>query len=140
MSPRVKSGRVTAVPNTGGPKIRVSEVTEGGERSSAMSYAEGLAHSSTSTKKGTSTKEAVLPAAESRSLGEYLSGSQHTTILEGQTRGDKRRWLADTTMALVAVEEMKIARCVENETILENSLMVDQEASWATRNHFVLLR
>ena len=102
--PRVTSGRATAVLNTEGSSTtgRVSLGTEDSELSLATSYGEGLADSSASTVDETSSKEAVLPAVESRRLGEYLHGPQRTTMYKGRTRADKRRRLEDTTAGLMS--------------------------------------
>jgi len=105
---RVTSGRATAVLNTEGSSTtgRVSLDTEDSELSSATSYGEGLADSSASTVDETSSKEAVLPAAESRRLGEYLHGPQRTTTYKGQTTANERRRLEDATTGLMVFEEM----------------------------------
>ena len=90
--PRVISG--TAVLNTGATRTtgKVSLDTEGCELSSAPSYGEGLAGSSASTLDETSSKEAILPAAESRRFGGYLPGPQRTTTYKGGTKTPARSY------------------------------------------------
>ena len=72
-------------------------------------------------------KRQFCPQQSQGGLGN-LSGPQSTTTYKGRTRADERRRLDDATIGLMVFEEMKIARCVE-EGMLEESLMVDQEAS-----------
>jgi len=113
--PWVTSGRATAVLITGSSSStgKVSLDTEDSEQSLATSYGEGLAESSVSTVDGTSSREVVLPAAESRRLEEHLPGPNPNTSYKGRTRADERHRLEDTTTGLMVFEEMKIVRCVE---------------------------
>ena len=72
---------------------------------------------------------AVLPAAESQRLAEYILGPQHPKILKGRTRGEERRRLAVALLGLISVvDELKIVLCVEKEVILEDAFMVGREA------------
>ena len=143
--PRITSGRAASEPDAGGLSSlsRVSLDTEGGELSSAPSCGEGLANSSASSAVNGSSglssgsnmdaagvQPAVLPAAESRRLAEYIPGPQRPTILAGHTRGDERRRQAKAPLGLVSIEdELEIALCAEEEAIPEEALLVDRDAS-----------
>lgn len=96
--------------------------TDNSKLSSSMSYGEGLTDSPAATVDKTSSKDGILPA-ESRRLGEYLPRPQHIKTNKGRTRADEKRLIAYVTLVLMTSEEMKIARRVEDEAILEESLM-----------------
>lgn len=59
----------------------------------------------------------------------YLPGPQPTTIYKCRTRAEERHRLADASMGLVSVKEMEIARCLGEEAIQEEPMMVDKETS-----------
>ena len=63
---------------------------------------------------GAGKHSAVLTAAESRRLAEYIPGPQRPKVLEVRTRGEERRRLGVALLGLMSVEdELKIALCVE---------------------------
>ena len=142
--PQSTLGRATSSPNAGGLSAQsVSSFDmEGGELFSVPSCG-GLGNSSvTSTAKGNSgvssdsdvngagKQPGVLPAVESRRLGEYIPGPQCSTILEGRARGGERRRLYDAPLGLMIVEnKLRTALSVVEEAILEETLMVDRETS-----------
>ena len=129
--PQSTSGGVTSPPDTGDVSAQSGISLESLSNSSAISTANGnCGASSDCDVNGAGNHSAVLPAAESRRLAEYISGPQRPKILEGRTRGEERRRLAVAPLGLMSVEdELKIALCVEEEAILEDAFMVDREAS-----------
>ena len=122
---------MTSPPHAGGLSAQSGVSLGSLSNSSAISAPnENYGASSDCDVNGTGKQSAVMPAAESRRLAEYLPGPQRPKIIEGRTRGEERRRLAVTPLGLMSVEdELKIALCVEEEATLEDTFMVDREAS-----------
>ena len=122
--------RVTSPPHAGGLSAQSRVSLESLFNSSATSTANGNCEASSDCDvNGAGKHSAVLPAAESRRLAEYIPGLQRPKMLDGRTRGEERRRLAVASLGLMSVEdELKIALRVEEEAILEDAFMVDREA------------
>lgn len=84
LPPRVTSGRVTSVPNTGGPSTtsRVSLDVKGDELSLATPFGEVLEDSSVSTVNWSSEQKVVLPRASRGGLGNICLGLNVRPIIK----------------------------------------------------------
>ena len=129
--PQSISGRVASPPDAGGFSAQNGVFIENLSNASATSTANvSRGASNDYSVNGAGKRLAILPAAESRRLAEYIPRPQRPKTLEGLTGGEERRRRAVASLGMMFVkDELNIALRAEEEAILENAFMVDRETS-----------